>query len=316
MLGEDSRARLPAPRWPWLRVWSVDGGRDFWCGARVIRLIQLALGFSLAVAVGRLNGQTVFGTTRTDLVTVDVTTGTTANVGALSLPADSYFITLTWQPVEGKLYGLVYTVVSNVVTNHFLAKIDPATGSTTTMATFGALSSNLLFEGLTYVPNLGVLVASRSQVSNNSLTQDLVTLSTSGVATLLVTTSPAIDNDTIVYDSHRSALYGIDPNGVNVLRSINLVTGAYTDVGPGIATIGALAYSPFTDRLYGISYASNDHALYVMDPSNAALLATLTTSGSQLTALAVAIPEPAEWALLVAIAGGAIATCRSKRRVV
>jgi len=41
----------------------------------------------------------------------------------------------------------------------------------------------------------------------------------------------------------------------------------------------------------------------------------VTTSGSQLTALAVAIPEPAEWALLVAIAGGAIATCRSKRRV-
>jgi hypothetical protein len=204
--------------------------------------------------------------------------------------------------------------VSNTITNHFLAKIDPATGATTTVTTFGSAASNLVYEGLTYVPSLGAFVASRSQTNGSTNSVDLVTMSTSGVATTLVTTSPAIDSDTIVYDGLRSALYSIDPNGVNILRTINLVTGTYTDVGTGISTIGALAYSPFTDRLYGTSYATNDKSLYVINPSNAALISTLTTNGDQLTSLAVAIPEPASWASLAASFGLAAAICLRMRR--
>lgn len=267
------------------------------------RGLQITLTLGLAVVVGQMHGQTVFGTTKTNLVTVDVTTGTTTTVGALGLPADSYFVGIAWEPNQQKLFGFVYTVVGGAVTNQFLTRIDPATGATTTIVTLGASASNLTYEGFAYVPTLGTFVASRSQTTNNTLGQDLVTLSTAGVAAALVTTSPAIDNDNLVYDGTRSLFYSIDPNGVNILRSVSLVNGTYTDIGSGVATIGSLAYSPYTDRLYGTSYTANDNSLYVLNPTNAALITTLTTSGDQLTALAVAIPEPASWTTLAAIVG-------------
>lgn len=278
------------------------------------RGFQFVFGLGLALAAAPLSGQTVFGTTAGTLVTVDVTTGATANIETLSLPTDSYFNTLTWHPGEQQLYGIIYTVVGGIVTNHFMARIDPATAVVTMIVTFGEQATHLPVEGLTYVPTLGTFVASRGPSNGNTLTQDIITLSTSGVAAPLVTTSPAIDSDTLVYDTAHSLLFSIDPNGVNILRTINLVTGASSDVGAGISTLNGMAYSPFTNRLYGLDYRPSNNSLYVLDPSNSGLIATLTTSGDQLTSIAVAIPEPASWASFVGIVGLAVVVARRSVR--
>lgn len=285
----------------------------------MLRVFRTTLGLCLALAAGRLGGQTVFGTTNTSLVTVDVATGATTAVGALNLPANTFFNALTWHPGEQRLYGFAYTLVGGVVTEQYLGRIDPATGAATTLVAYGAHASSLVYEGFTYVAPLGQFVVSRAQTIPSTLSRDFLTMSTTGAVAPLVTTGATIDSDTIVYDAVHSVLYTIDPNGDNVLRKVNLVTGATTDVGTGTsANTGAMTYSPFTNRLYGISYATADNSLWVLDPNNGAgplsLVATLTTSGSQLTAIAVAVPEPAAWVAWAAMAGLAVAIGLRKRR--
>jgi hypothetical protein len=247
--------------------------------------LPVALTFAAAIAPCSARAATLYGVTATDLVTIQPATGATTVIGSLGLAANQTAGPLAWHSGEAQLYGLIYdyTVVGGlpVPTQQQLVRINPSTGSWTSVATLGNPAANPTFDAIEYFDHLGSLVVSRSAGAGQTSTAFLDQISPTGVRTPLVTTG--IDNDLLAYDPGASRAYSVDPNGLQEIRVVNTSTGTHTPLGGGLpsTSTGELAYDLGSDRLYALDYAllpTPNRNLYTLDTAGGAGPVSFTTA--------------------------------------
>ena len=263
-----------------------------------------------------VHGQVLYGVTATSLVTIDPGTGTTTTVGSLGLAANVIPGTLAWNPDQQALYGIAYQHAGLSVTDQLFIRINPATGAATTIATFGAQAGGVVYDGLDYVDSLGSLVVGRGVGGGDSHSTQLATISLTG--TVVDHVSTTLDNDILAYDRSHGVLYSIDPNSVGQFQKVNLTTGSFTSLGAvPSSTTGEMAYSTAANRLYALDYTLGNHNLYVIDTQGgdgpATLESTVVLTGAQVQGMALAVPEPSEWAAVAGLGLAGWALVRRRR---
>ncbi|MFG0305130.1 MAG: PEP-CTERM sorting domain-containing protein [Phycisphaerales bacterium JB040] len=270
---------------------------------------------------GFAHADILYGVTRTHLVKIDTTNpGLVQVVGAHGLGVTTSgskshgAFGLTYNRDDGKLYGLHYAYDS--ATGNFdqsLVSYNLQTGLGTFESYLGNSGNNDYFESLEYVDSLGSLVVSSGlNPSDGTFTQALYTLDNAGNRSLL--SANGRDNDYSVYDHTRDVFYVIDPNGVNNLTAVGLLTGTNIDLGNLSNGLAGVAYSQADDAIY--FYDIQSQQLVRVDSFRGVDPLTLTDMGlilgeGDLQGLATVVPSPATLFLLGA--GGILACARRKR---
>jgi len=244
-----------------------------------MKRILLALALVLSTGTVSLSAP-LYGVTSTHLVIIDpATANIVSTVGPHGFPAGTS-LNLTYHPGQQMLYGIAYTMSGSVVTNQYLAQVNPSTGAGSFVATLGTPSTVGYFEAIEYVHALDSLVASRASIIGSFVTDRLVKLALDGTVTPLVAT-PGIDNDHAVYDQTRNIFYTTDPNNPNPNQrfiQVDLSTGTIVNLPAIPFTMGETAYSPLLDAIFAVDYINN--RLYRVDLTNGGAPITITTVGT------------------------------------
>jgi hypothetical protein len=183
---------------------------------------------------------------------VDPTDLSLTVVGPHDLPAGHDPRALTYDAAIDALVSL-----SRAAASIFLVRYDRRSGHATIVSevTDGTDGES---DGLEYVSALDSLVYSKAFVTDPFLTSEVRAIDLSGNSNSIVTTSPAIDQDLIVYDSSRSLFYSADPNGAGQLVAVDLEDGTHIGVGPVSSSMNDLAYDPQSDAFFALDSATTN----------------------------------------------------------
>jgi DNA-binding beta-propeller fold protein YncE len=207
------------------------------------------------------------------LLEIDPATGVSSVIGPFS---HRFVGKPAWDSTSGVLYA-----VSGDSTFHNLVTINPQTGATTIVGPLGVY----FMQGLAYDPNSDTLYG----VASGSVSRGLYRVDRqTGAATRLVSITGFNGAVNIAFDPVSNTMYLAEISGQN-LRTLNVVTGATTVIGPfeapamPFAQVGAgLAFDPAFGLLAtdNTGIPGNDNPLYSIDTATGrATLVGYTGSG-------------------------------------
>lgn len=246
----------------------------------------------MTVAAKSAEADLVYAVDATNLILVDqANPGNSTIVGAHNLGTNIVPYNLAYDPFNDVLVGIA-TENSHPFTRR-LVEFNRTTGQATVLADLGGIDVAGLHEAPEYVHSLGNFVTGRSQ-PNSSFAPELAQIALDGSTSGLLSTSPAIDNDFLVYDSRRDRLYSINSgsDGNTQFNEIDLQSGVVTLRGQIPTSLADdMAYSRALDSIFLVS----DGFLYVADPVNYSFASLGLIPGTDVRGIAVvsSIPEPA-----------------------
>ncbi len=252
-------------------------------------LILMLFLFSMSAQASLL----LYGVRGNELVIIDHNNPANVNVvGSLGLAPGNSSFSLAYDPNNDVLAVLARNTSSNVFTLH---TVNQVTAQATQVANLGDGDVVGFYEAFDFNDATGKFIVSRGVSSNVFLSSDHFSLDLAGNLTLL-STSTGTDNDNGAYDPVLDRFLTSDSNSHAGLLSINLSTGAATQLGAGVLGSGArdLAFNKDDGKLYAV----NSGALRTIDTNNGNGPLTLNNLGTitgGISAIAFAqspVPEP------------------------
>lgn len=207
----------------------------------------------------------LYGITQTDLVVIDPSDPSiVTTIGPHGLTGDPAY--LTYDPISGRLFGQRTTLIAPDLRDYDLVEYDVACGSGSVVRNLGDFDTAGAFEVWEYVEAEGSLVVSRG-MRPDLLTTTFETLDPATGTLTSLGFDVGFDNDFGVYDDVRDLFYVWDPNGTGLFQTIDLSSGAVTN----LAASGAM------DR--DGAFSETDGGIFVYELTSDTLVNLQTTDG-------------------------------------
>lgn len=277
---------------------------------------KLMFGFAAAaLTTVPAHAVTIYGVDEiNNLITFDSNNpGVTLSSVAISgLADDSSLLAIDFRVRDGKLYGLggdknIYVINKN-------------TGVSTLFATTGNLLTGSNF-GFDFNPTNGNLRIISNDGSNYAYNFGTNMLGNSPFVRYSPMGSPATNVAGAAYINNENnpatgtTLYVLDTTNPDMLNTLNIASGLMTPVGPSGVNLGLrTSFDIFTTAGgTNVAFAQNTNKLYSVNLATGGFT-NLGTIDRSIFAMAVAVPEPATWAMMLFGFGGVGVAVRTRRR--
>jgi hypothetical protein len=213
-------------------------------------------------------------------------------------------------------YGFGYFYASNSDNRSELLKIDPFTGTTTTISLTNPLAGDRVLTSLEFVGS--TLYGGLAHFGNPAGPSDLVTIDiTTGAMTNIGAMGIGSPTGGLTYNRGQMYTVNSGAGGAATLYTVDLLTGAATSVGDvqvggtGIALTG-LEFS-LRGTLYGLGRGAHDNVLFSIDPTTGSAIFDRTLDPLLISGAGTTLTTPTPSSIALIAAGGMFAGMRRRR---